>query len=99
MSLTIVDANGDGKPDLVTASNLNPPYAITTALNNGDGTFAKGIATTINQPILSIAGADLNGDGKADLILAPTCSSPTSMGIVVPIFSQEAAHMFQTGIS
>jgi uncharacterized protein (TIGR03437 family) len=69
--LTLLDANGDGNPDLVAASNLDSPFAIATLLNNGDGTFGRPVSTIIPMPALAIAGADLNGDKKGDLILSP----------------------------
>ncbi|MBB6146569.1 hypothetical protein HNQ77_004548 [Silvibacterium bohemicum] len=64
------DFNGDGKQDLILAGNNN----VAVALSNGDGTFA----TPVNVPlsvtpscvILNVAVADVNRDGKLDLLIA-----------------------------
>jgi Bacterial Ig-like domain (group 3)/FG-GAP-like repeat len=71
------DINGDGKPDLVTTNGTSfTPY-----LGNGNGTFTAG--TPLQVPTSFVLGgqtytettagslfalADVNGDGKADLI-------------------------------
>ena len=64
------DFNGDGYPDLVGTdyySGLGPRVM----LNNGNGTFqAPGTVVSL-QPLVSVVeSADLNGDGKDDLIAA-----------------------------
>jgi len=58
------DVNGDGNVDLVTAGS---PSSV--LLGNGDGTFAA--ATTVaSGNAVSVAIADLDGNGKPDLIFA-----------------------------
>ena len=62
--LTVADLNNDMYPDII--SN-----GATILLNNGDGTFA---ARRENQvPTFSIAVADVNSDGKPDIVAATVC--------------------------
>ncbi len=69
--VVIGDLNGDGKPDLATANyNSSLVGTISVLLGNGDGTF--GAANTNNGTWPSgtpgVALADLNSDGKRDLV-------------------------------
>jgi hypothetical protein len=65
------DLNGDGKEDLVVAGES--PHmrerAVEILEGNGDGTFHKGITVELQNPTRAVVVADLNGDGKPDLIL------------------------------
>jgi hypothetical protein len=77
-SVAIADLNGDGKPDLVVAncglSNRCPPDGgvgtVGVLLGNGDGTFQTAVAYLSGgiDP-MSIAVADVNNDGKPDLLV------------------------------
>jgi hypothetical protein len=65
-ALAAGDFRGDGKLDLVLASNLGS-NSLTVLPGNGDGTFAAAPAATANVLPFEIEAADFNGDGKPDL--------------------------------
>ena len=80
-SVAVADMNGDRKPDLVVSNCTNcSTYgdgSVAVLLGNGDGTFqaAHAIDSGGYAP-LSIAVADVNGDGKPDVVVGQ-CSGPT----------------------
>ena len=67
-ALAVADFNGDGIPDLVVGGDLNVGGSSSFAvlLGNGDGTFARAIKS--GEFTSSVAAADLNSDGKADVV-------------------------------
>jgi hypothetical protein len=64
-----VDADADGDPDLFVASLSGPDRLL---LNDGSGVFTLSPNTTPNDTpgSLSVAMADLNGDGRLDIVQA-----------------------------
>jgi hypothetical protein len=68
-SVSAMDINGDHLPDLIIANNTDGTLTILT--NAGNGTFSPAQTVLVVNPSSSpqyIAIADLNGDGKPDLI-------------------------------
>jgi hypothetical protein len=65
------DVNGDGKLDLITANNASGNgNTLTVLTNNGTGGFALASSPTVGTGTVWVTAADVNGDGKADLISA-----------------------------
>jgi hypothetical protein len=78
------DFNGDGKTDIASevyaydSTTTSYYYAISVVLSNGDGTFQPAVLSTTTDTCAALLVADVNGDGKSDLIVghAPsTCGN------------------------
>ncbi len=67
-SLAAGDFRGDGKLDIVLATNLSNSVSVVSG--NGDGTFATAPAFGSVGLATSIAAGDFNGDGKPDIVTA-----------------------------
>ena len=86
--VVVTDVNGDGKLDLVVANRCIDNGCLVEAvvavlLGNGDGTFQP--AVTYNSGGLfasSVAVADVNGDGKPDLVVGNDCADSNCDGSV-----------------
>jgi hypothetical protein len=77
LSVVVADVNGDGKPDLLVAnlcansSNNCPDGGVGVLLGNGDGTFQTAVTySSGGWYAYSVAAADVNGDGKPDVLVA-----------------------------
>jgi len=86
-SIAVADLNGDGKPDMVAACSCTgdcerDPGIASVLLGNGDGTFRPAV---LYQFVSSagpqfVAIADLNRDGKPDLLAADNLGVEVLLG-------------------
>jgi len=87
-SVAVRDVNGDGKPDLIVSNNCTDSTCegdgvVGVLLGNGDGTFQSAVAYSSGGKIAEwVAVADINRDGKPDLLVANGCNTNCSKGTV-----------------
>jgi hypothetical protein len=87
--VTAADVNGDGKPDLISVNttyvNGSTTGTLTVFTNNGSGTF--GLYATLNVGLypMCVVAADVNGDGRLDLITANSYDNNLSVFFNVPL--------------
>jgi uncharacterized protein (TIGR03437 family) len=83
-SVTIGDFNGDHKLDIAVAIALpfgDQTGSINIFLGNGDGTFQASSVIAVPAAPVSVATADLNGDGKLDLAFTLNNVADTSIAV------------------
>jgi hypothetical protein len=94
-SIAIADVNGDGKPDLIAANGCSAApcnySSVAVLLGNGDGTFQPAVTYNLSSEMLpaamSVVAADLNNDGRPDLLVADS-SSLNGDGLVVVLLNK-----------
>ena len=98
------DVNGDGKADIVvtnecqTSSNCSQGL-LSVLLGNGDGTFQTPVTYATNNDGQSVVLADINGDGKLDIVLASECSDDSCDSGAVSVLLGNGDGTFQSPLT
>src|SRR5262249_49423399 len=96
-SVAVADVNGDGRPDLVVANANSFGSTVSVLLGKGDGSFqGRNIFAAGSSPS-SAAVADVNGDGRSDLIVANRGDSTVSVFLARGDGSFQDQRTFATG--
>src|SRR5262249_34308759 len=106
-AVTAADFNGDGKLDLAVANPLYADYysgffadrTVSVRLGHGTGTFQAPVNSTVGLAPRSVAAADLDGDGRLDLVSANAVSGTVSVLKGVGDGSFQAAPGYVVGSS
>lgn len=90
--VVMADVNGDGKLDIIVSSwwnaNNENQGLVGVLLGNGDGSFEPVVTyATGGAPNYSVVVADVNGDGKPDIIVASCSPNPGTCGSVDGVVS------------
>jgi uncharacterized protein (TIGR03437 family) len=83
-SVVLADLNGDGKPDIVVSdleasSTVGDQGDIAVLLNKGDGSFQPPVKYAAGNGPINVQVADVNGDGKPDIITADNSGGTVSV--------------------
>lgn len=93
-NLVAADVNGDGRPDLVVANAADQTVSVRLADPARPGFFLSAIVlATPGRTPLDVAVGDLNGDGRADIVVAASGANS------VLVFTQTAAGGFDAPVA
>jgi hypothetical protein len=108
-ALVVADVNGDGIPDAVSAEPCQSlehsgqdcvgNKDVSVLLGNGDGTFQSSLSYTSDGFVAwGIAVADVNGDGRPDLVVANYQSAPYVTSGLVAVLLNETYYASKTAL-
>jgi hypothetical protein len=103
----VADLRGTGRQDLIVGncgSVLNnicvgTNGGVAVLLGNGDGTFQPAVTYSQTFGVAAVAAADVDGDGKLDLLLATNCGTGGSYMGCVGVLSGKGDGTFATALT
>ena len=103
-SVAIADVNGDGKPDLIVANECTSQTSckhgvVAVLLGNGDGTFKKAVRHPAGIAPDSVVVADVNGDGKPDIVVLNSCANSKCANGTVDVLLGNGNGTFQKAVA
>jgi hypothetical protein len=106
VSVAVGDVNGDGKPDLLVAnfcvidSNCAANGSVGVLFGNGDGSFRATVTRgSGGYDAAYVAVADVNRDGKPDLLVANQCTDATCTNGSVGVLLGKGDGTFQPAVT
>lgn len=94
-SVVAADLNGDGKPDLISANQLDGTLTVLT--NDGSGNFGSNVAIAVGSGPQCVTAADVNGDGKPDLISGNAGNGTLTVLLNATVLPGPALNIASTG--
>lgn len=93
------DFNGDGKLDVAFLGRAGSPASnnyspIQVLYGNGDGTFKVGPTYSSDTSIDDLLAADLNGDGKTDLVILTEPKAPSTQYRIATLLAKQAGGFY-----
>ena len=102
-SVVARDLNGDGKLDLVIGNGCSDSTctagSAAVLLGNGDGTFQPAVNYKAGYTASTVAVADVNGDGKLDIVAANNCTDSSCAAGSVTALLGNGDGTFQAGVT
>jgi hypothetical protein len=104
VSVAVADVNGDGRPDVVVANNCASSGCnngvVSVLLGNGDGTFQTAVTYgSGGSYAISVSLADVNGDGRPDIVVANTNNCAGCNNGSVSVLLGNGDGTFQTAVT